>query len=504
MDLIEQLYNVIVKRRDGDNSPIQSATTFEELQLSEKLVNAVYMCKFVKPSKIQASAIPLILKGENLIAQAQSGTGKTAAFLLATLNMIDATLSQTQAIILVPTRELARQIVDVIHELGRYTNIKVRAAIPELNIKNLAGQQQHEQSLLLSDEAYKPINREQPVNQHIVVGTPGRTGDIIKRQLFDASQVKMVILDEADHMLDFQGLASQSLTIIRLLPRSVQKILFSATWRPDVLIFAENFAGRGCNRITLQMNEVALKSISQFYMDCRDNEHRFELLVSLYGMITVSQSIIFVKTRRDAQEIATRMRQRNHAVTELHGGMVPAQRDSRIDDFRNGITKVLISTNVLARGLDVANVNVVINYDLPTTQSGEADAEAYLHRIGRTGRFGRTGVTINFVHSTRCMEILRHVASVYSCNIFGLPTDSADEMEAVIKKVIKGRSQPSQSDIIGDVGHVPPQEEQQPHKLVPLTTVTNTIAMGKTPLAATDAPSTTTKDGQEQSLISFD
>ncbi|KAF9970930.1 RNA helicase required for poly(A+) mRNA export [Actinomortierella ambigua] len=439
-----------MERRDGDNSPIVSASSFEDIHLPDELVRAAYMCKFVKPSKIQASSIPLLQKGEHLIAQAQSGTGKTAAFVLAMLQAIDYKMLKTQvfifrlivcdykAIVLVPTRELARQVVGVIRELGQFTKVKVQAAIPEVRFSSLEEQRKFEANFPPDDPAYQPFNPNRPM-AHIVVGTPGRTGDIIKRRKLDASHVKMLVLDEADHMLDFQGLSEQSLNLTRLLPSNVQKILFSATWREPVLTFAQRFVGGNCNRITLKMNEVAVRCITQFYMDCRDNEHRFELLVSLYGVMTVSQSIIFVQRRKDADEIAARMTERHHAVMSLHGGMDTSERDRRIDDFRNARCKVLIATNVLARGLDVTNVNVVINYDLPTTAQGMPDTEAYLHRVGRTGRFGRMGVTVSFVHSERCFNILRTVADTYACDFTRLPTNSVDEMEEVIKASIKGK-----------------------------------------------------------------
>lgn len=415
----EALNEVDVKLADQQadiNSPLYSANTFEELGLDESLLKGIYAMKFVKPSKVQARALPLLLSDPptNLIGQSQSGTGKTAAFSLAMLKRVDPSLPVVQAICLAPTRELARQILDVIQAMGQFTSVTVALAGREAQ----AGQR----------------TALGPITANIVVGTPGTILDLERRRQIDLSHVRIYVLDEADVMLDRQGLGVQSLRIKSLCPPSVQTVLFSATFTPQVVEFAHAIAPNA-NSFTLKVDELTIDAIKQYYIDCQGFQGKFEMLSAIYGLLTVSQSIIFVATRETAEQVQLHMQREGHATSVLHGGMTPQERDAVIDEFRAGRSKVLISTNVLARGIDVLQVSLVINFDLPQTPDRMADPETYLHRIGRTGRFGRSGVAINFVHNRSSMEILLALERYFGKPIVYIPSDSLEAIEAKLNEM---------------------------------------------------------------------
>lgn len=415
----EALNEVDVKLADQQadvNSPLYSANTFEELGLDENLLKGIYAMKFNKPSKVQSRALPLLLANppQNLIGQSQSGTGKTAAFSLAMLKRVDPTLSVVQAICLAPTRELARQIMDVIQAMGQFTSVTC----------SLAGREAQPGQRAISG----------PINAHIVVGTPGTILDLERRRQLDLSQVRIFVLDEADVMLDRQGLGVQSLRIKSLCPTQVQTVLFSATFTPQVVEFAHAIAPNA-NSFTLKVDELTIDAIKQYYIDCQGFEGKFEMLSAIYGLLTVSQSIIFVATRETAERVQMHMQREGHATAVLHGGMTPPERDAVIDEFRCGRSKVLITTNVLARGIDILQVSLVINFDLPQTTERLADPETYLHRIGRTGRFGRSGVAINFVHNRHSMEILLALERYFGKPIVYIPSDSLEAIEAKLNEM---------------------------------------------------------------------
>ncbi|KAF9359123.1 RNA helicase required for poly(A+) mRNA export [Mortierella sp. NVP85] len=435
---LHALHNISIIQQNPEN-PLHSASTFEDLNLREDLLKGVYNMRYAQPSKIQGHALPLLLRDppEHLIAQSQTGTGKTAAFSLAILSRIDCNDPSPQAIVLAPSRELSRQIVAVLQELARFTPAIITQVIPE------------------SDRPREPIVG------HVLVGTPGKMTDMLKRTIpgfpgprrtyIDPSKVKMLVMDEGDCMLDIQGLGQQSLVIKRLLPPNLQIVFFSATWDDTVVCFAQQFIGGPANQIRLQAYELTLDYVKQFFIDCDDEEDRFEVLVGLYSIMTISQSIIFVHKREIAEKIAARMIAKGHQLSFLHGGLSPDERDNVMDMFRRGATKVLITTNVLARGIDIERVNLVINYDLPMGQYHSADPTTYLHRIGRTGRFGRLGVTANFVHDHDSFTVLQAIQNHYNCKIHKVPTDMSpadgsiedqkharwDRIEEFFKKVMK-------------------------------------------------------------------
>ncbi|SNX85229.1 probable DBP5 - RNA helicase [Melanopsichium pennsylvanicum] len=396
------------------NSPLYSAKTFEALGLHENLLKGIYAMKYQKPSKIQEKALPLLLQNppKNMIGQSQSGTGKTAAFILTMLSRIDYDLNKPQAIVLAPSRELARQIMDVVLTMSKFTDVTTCLCLPD------------------------EVKRGEKIQAQLIVGTPGKTFDMIKSKGIDTAAIRVFVLDEADNMLDQQSLGEQSIRVKNTMPKSCQLVLFSATFPTNVYEFAVRIAP-GANEIRLKQEELSVEGIKQFYMDCRDEDHKYEVLVELYNLLTIGQSIIFCAKRETADRIAQKMTAEGHKVDSLHGRLETADRDRTIDAFRDGKSKVLISTNVIARGIDIQQVTLVINYDMPLTQTGEADAETYLHRIGRTGRFGRKGVSINFVHDQQSWTYMDQIEKALKCQITRVATNDLEEMEYTIKEALK-------------------------------------------------------------------
>ncbi|KAI9678040.1 MAG: RNA helicase required for poly(A+) mRNA export [Caeruleum heppii] len=418
-DLKEPEFDVEVKLSDiqaDPNNPLYSVKSFEELGLSPEILKGIYLMNFSKPSKIQEKALPLLLKNPpaNMIGQSQSGTGKTAAFVLTMLSRLDHTRKTTpQALCLAPSRELARQIMGVVMLMGTFVNdLTCQFAIPQA------------------------LEKGAKVASQVVVGTPGTVLDMIKRKTLDASSFRVFVLDEADNMLDQQGLGEQCLRVKNTLPRDVQVILFSATFPDNVVRYAAKFAPNA-NQITLKHEELTVEGIKQLYLDCDSEPAKYDVLVKLYGLMTIGSSIIFVKRRDTASEIERRMIAEGHKVAALHGAFEGAERDRIIDAFRSGQAKVLITTNVLARGIDVQSVSMVVNYDIPDDGHGNPDPQTYLHRIGRTGRFGRVGVSISFVYDKQSWRQLNEIQQYFDVQMTRVDTGDWDEVEATIKRVIK-------------------------------------------------------------------
>ncbi|KAL0639277.1 RNA helicase required for poly(A+) mRNA export [Maublancomyces gigas] len=419
-DLVESSYEVAVKlvNMQGDpNSPLYSVKRFEDLGISKELLEGIYFMNFKKPSKIQERALPLLLSDPptNMIGQSQSGTGKTAAFVLTMLTRVDMSVNQVQALCLAPSRELARQIMSVVQTMGQFTNIKTQFAIPNMVAKG------------------------QKIDAQIVVGTPGTVLDLIRRKQLPVNGIKVFVLDEADNMLDQQGLGEQCIRVKVTVPKTAQIVLFSATFPEQVVQYANTFAPEA-NQITLKHEELTVDGIKQLYMDCESEEDKYRILVELYHILTIGSSIIFVKKRETASEIQRRMEADGHKVAALHGAFDGAERDKVIDDFREGRAKVLITTNVLARGIDVATVSLVVNYDIPLDQNNRPDPQTYLHRIGRTGRFGRVGVSISFVYDKKSWTELNEISNFFGVEMTRVPTNDIDEVETIIKRALKSKT----------------------------------------------------------------
>ncbi|POW09650.1 hypothetical protein PSTT_06695 [Puccinia striiformis] len=444
-ELLENLsHQVEIKLADQQadpNSPLYSAKSFEDLNLDPALLKGLYRMGFQRPSKIQERALPLLLQNpgflptlnkqthspRNMIGQSQSGTGKTAAFVLTMLSRVDVSKNCPQAICVCPSRELARQIMDVAEQMGQYVTGLT---------KRLASKDTLERGVKITD--------------HIIVGTPGTIKDALtshrvsgtRESVIDPSGIKVLVADEADVLVGTGSLGEQTIGVKNAITRSnttTQIVLFSATFPEHVRKYASKFAPNA-NEIKLKKDELTLEGIKQFYMDCNNVEHKYEVLVELYHLLTVGQSIIFAQERRTADEIARRMNQDGHKVAVLHGAQMGEGRDQTIDDFREGRSKVLVTTNVVARGIDISQVNLVVNYDLPQDPQKGADAETYLHRIGRTGRFGRKGISINFIHDPRSYQDMMKIKDELQISdeqLVKVDTKDFDDMEKTLKAALK-------------------------------------------------------------------
>ncbi|NP_001080632.1 DEAD-box helicase 19B S homeolog [Xenopus laevis] len=410
-NLVGNTNQVEVLQRDP-NSPLYSVKSFEELRLKPELLQGVYAMGFNRPSKIQENALPMMLAEppQNLIAQSQSGTGKTAAFVLAMLSRVDPANRYPQCLCLSPTYELALQTGKVIEQMGQFSNIKLAYAVRG-----------------------KKLERGHKIPEHIVIGTPGTVLDwCSKLRFIDPKKIKVFVLDEADVMIATQGHQDQSIRIQKMLPRDCQMLLFSATFEESVWRFAQKVVPEP-NIIKLKREEETLDTIKQYYVMCNNRDDKFRALCNIYGSITIAQAMIFCHTRKTASWLAGELYKEGHQVAMLSGEMMVEQRAAVIDRFREGKEKVLVTTNVCARGIDVEQVSVVINFDLPVDKDGNPDNETYLHRIGRTGRFGKRGLAINMVDSKHNMEILQRIQQHFSKKIEHLDADDIDEIEKISK-----------------------------------------------------------------------
>jgi len=376
---------------------VKVVPTFEDMGLKENLLRGIYAYNFEKPSSIQQRAIVPIIKGRDVIAQAQSGTGKTATFSISMLQRIDTKTRETQAIVLSPTRELATQIQSVVLALGDYMNVQCHACIGGTNIS----------------EDIKKLE----YGQHIISGTPGRVGDMIRRKSLRTRHVKMLILDEADEMLN-KGFKEQIYNVYRYLPPNTQVVLLSATLPNDILEMTSKFMTDPI-RVLVKRDELTLEGIKQFFVPVELEEWKFDTLCDLYDSFTIIQAVIFCNTRKKVDWLTEKMREANFTISSMHGDMPQKERDAIMQEFRQGKSRVLITTDVWARGIDVQQISTVINYDLPL------DRENYIHRIGRSGRFGRKGVAINFVKNDE-IKILRDIEQYYSTQIDEMPINIAD------------------------------------------------------------------------------
>jgi len=389
--------------RDRDRTEFETSVevdvtpTFDKLGLRDDLLRGIYAYGFEKPSAVQQRAIKPIVKGKDVIAQAQSGTGKTATFSIAALQAIDTTLRETQVLILSPTRELAQQIQKVILALGDYMSVQCHACVGGMSM----------------GEDIRKLE----YGQHIVSGTPGRVFDMIQRRSLRTRNIKMLILDEADEMLA-QGFNEQIYDIYRYLPPGTQVVLLSATLPHEILEMTKKFMTDPI-RILVKRDELTLEGIRQFFVAVEKEDWKFDTLCDLYDTLTITQAVIFCNTKRKVDWLTEKMKEANFTVSSMHGDMTQKERNDIMQEFRSGGSRVLITTDVWARGIDVQQVSLVINYDLPNNR------ELYIHRIGRSGRFGRKGVAINFVTNDD-VKILRDIEQYYSTQIDEMPMNVAE------------------------------------------------------------------------------
>eukprot|EP00468_Gymnochlora_sp_CCMP2014_P008051 CAMPEP_0167754156 /NCGR_PEP_ID=MMETSP0110_2-20121227/8112_1 /TAXON_ID=629695 /ORGANISM="Gymnochlora sp., Strain CCMP2014" /LENGTH=400 /DNA_ID=CAMNT_0007640001 /DNA_START=30 /DNA_END=1232 /DNA_ORIENTATION=+ len=370
---------------------------FDSMGLKEDLLRGIYAYGFEKPSAIQRRAIVPILKGRDVIAQSQSGTGKTTIFCVGILQSINERKKDLQALVLSPTRELAEQSCKVMMAFGDYMNARVHACIGGKSV---------------GDDM-----RALQAGVHVVSGTPGRVFDMIQRRALKTKGLEMLVIDEADEMLG-RGFKEQLYDIYRYLPPKVQVVLVSATLPVEVLEMTTKFMQKPI-RILVKRDELTLEGIKQFFVAVEKEQWKFDTLCDLYDTLTITQAVIFCNTKLKVDWLTQKMRDANFTVSSMHGDMPQKERDEIMKEFRNGKSRVLIATDVWGRGLDVQQVSLVINYDLPNSR------ELYIHRIGRSGRFGRKGVAINFVKNDD-IRILRDIEQFYGTQIDEMPSNVAD------------------------------------------------------------------------------
>ena len=366
--------------------------SFEDMDLDEKILRGIFAYGYEKPSYIQQKAIIPFINGNDIIAQAQSGTGKTATFTISMLNNLKLEDNTMQAIILSHTRELALQIQNVIKNISKFMNIRVNLSVGGTPIRDNI------------DE----LNR----IPHVIIGTPGRVLDMLNKNYINRKTIRMLILDEADELLS-RIFVNQIYDIFRCIPSNVQVGLFSATMTPDFFKLSTQFM-RDPVKVLIKNEELTLDGIRQFYIDMEKPEYKYATLCDIYSLISVSQSIIYCNSRRIAEILTRKLMDDDFSVAAIHGDMMQKDRNVIMDDFRNGVNRVLISTDLLSRGIDIQQVSVVINYDIPQT------VENYIHRIGRSGRFGRKGLAINFATSYDRNKITE-LEQYYSTEIPALP-----------------------------------------------------------------------------------
>jgi len=376
---------------------VEICPTFDSMNLKEELLRGIFCYGFDKPSAVQQRAILPIIKGRDVIVQSQSGTGKTAVFSLGSLQIIDLGVREPQVLILSPTRELAEQSQKVALALGDFLNVQVHACIGGKNLSEDIRRLEH--------------------GVHIVSGTPGRVYDMIQRRHLRTRSIKLLIMDEADEMLNM-GFKEQVYDIYRYLPYATQCVIVSATLPQEILEMTTKFMNDPI-KILVKRDELTLEGIKQFFVAVEKEEWKFDTLCDLYDTLTITQAVIFCNTRRKVEWLTQKMREANFTVCCMHGDMNQKERDKIMSEFRSGNSRVLIATDIWGRGLDVQQVSLVINYDLPTNR------ELYIHRIGRSGRFGRKGVAINFVKNED-VRILRDIEQYYSTQIDEMPMNVAE------------------------------------------------------------------------------
>jgi len=368
--------------------------SFDSLDLKEELLRGIYAYGFEKPSDIQQLAIKPTILGRDIIAQARSGTGKTGTFATSILQRIDTDSLETQAIVLANTRELVEQIRSVIHSIGTFLNVKVDSFIGGTSTKN---------DILKLQKGVQ-----------IVVGTPGRVEDLINRKALNLDNIKMFVLDEADVMLS-SGFIEQVKKIFQKLPPDVQVALFSATLTPEVKQITQKFMIDPV-KIYLPLNEQTLEGIPQYFVALEKDSWKLDVIIDLYSTLTLGTTIIFCNNIKTVDILSQKLSEKDFAVSSIHGNMDQSERESKLLDLRTGKTTLLITTDILARGIDVQQLSMVVNYELPYSP------ETYIHRIGRCGRHGRKGIAINLI-TPQDIQKLKLIESQYQTEINMLPRD---------------------------------------------------------------------------------
>lgn len=384
----------MISSQEKENPQIKS---WDEMNLKDDLLRGIYSNGFETPSEIQKQAIIPLSKGRDLLAQAQSGSGKTGSFTIGALQIIDLSIPKTQVLILVPTHELARQITLVVQSIG--------SVMKGLVVKTIIGGTSVREDVQ-SMEANVP---------HLIVGCVGRVCDMISKRYIDTAQMKLLILDEADEMLT-QGFGSQIRFMFKsFFPEKIQVALFSATM-PDEMVALTGNILRNPVQIRVKLEDLSLKAIDQYYVAVTDDDMKYSVLKDLFAKISVSKCIIYCNSVKRVETLGQSMARDGFSVCCIHSGMEKQERTDIFNQFRNGQQRALVSSDITARGIDIQQVSVVVNFDVPKSE------HTYLHRIGRSGRWGRKGFAINLV-SRYDMQQIHKIEANYKIAIQEMPAN---------------------------------------------------------------------------------
>jgi translation initiation factor 4A len=385
----------VINEEEVDNSSYE-IQSWDELEIDSNLLRGIFAYGFEKPSPIQQKAIKPIILGMDVIAQAQSGTGKTATFTIGALANLDITSASTQILVLSPTKELTIQTAKVFESLGNM--------LEGLKIQSVYGGS-------IIEEGSSFSNKNIP---HVICGCPGRVYDMMRRDKISSKKIKLIILDEADEMLS-SGFKDQVYNIFQYLNSDIQVVLVSATL-PDSIHSIINKIMRNPVKISVKREMLTLEGIKQYYIAIEDDRQKYTTLKDLFSYLSIAQCIIYCNSIKRVQDLYEAMKEDEFPVCRIHSGMDRIERENAFNDFRVGKSRVLISSNVTARGIDIQQVNIVINFDLPKC------VNTYLHRIGRSGRWGRKGVGINFI-TRRDVSKMKEIENHYCTQIVEMPSE---------------------------------------------------------------------------------
>jgi translation initiation factor 4A len=380
---------------------IKEIDTWDDLEIPSDLLRGIYGYGFEKPSEIQRKSIAPILMGRDVIAQAQSGMGKTGAFSIGTLGNIDISKQKVQAVLMAPTHELVKQTYNVLKALG--------SMLPGLRVKTLIG----------GTSIQEDSNEIRESCPHVVIGCAGRIYDMFRRRYLSGRDIKMMVLDEADEMLS-QGFQQKIHQIFQFMPQDLQVVLFSATLPPEILELTKAFM-RNPVRITMEAEKLNLECITQYYIALRHDGDKYDTLKDLFSVISVNQTIIYCNSIHRVTDLYKAMTDEGFSVCYIHSSMDKVERDKAFQSFRMGGFRVLISSDITARGIDVQQVSTVINFDITRCP------HKYLHRIGRSGRWGRKGMAINFV-TRQDSDTMRRIERHYGIEIKELPANFSGDI----------------------------------------------------------------------------
>ena len=373
---------------------MESLSTFDHMNLNDKLLRGIYGNGLEKPSNIQKKAIPQLLTKRDLIAIPYPEKSFDLVFSIGLLELLDMESNTCQALVLEPTRELAIQTEKVIKELSKYIECKTHVCVGGNSVRN-------------DIDIIK-------TGIHVVVGTPGRIFHMLRDHYLDITSLKLLVLDEADQILD-RGFKEQLYDIFRYIPQDSQIGLFSATMPQDALEITKKFM-KDPEHLLVKTEELTLEGIKQYYIALEREEWKIDTLCDIYEAVCINQAIIFANTRKKVDWIADKLTSRDFTVSCIHGDLNQQERDNILDNFRSGNCRVLISTDILGRGIDIQTISLVINYDFPQNR------ENYIHRIGRSGRFGRKGVAINLILK-HDVQYMRDIEGFYQTEVQELPSD---------------------------------------------------------------------------------